>query len=114
MQRRSFIGAVTTVLGALSVPSFLLPDETLPPIYGDGVHDDAPGIQARLDRGIPVELEHGEYRLDDTILLSDDRGDLSIKHSRLETNARPWLRVEDYDPDWNNLKINSDTFNDVG
>ena len=30
----------------------------LPPIYANGVNDDGPGIQWRLDHGVPVHIEH--------------------------------------------------------
>lgn len=45
----------------------LFEDDPLPPIYGDLIHDDAPGIQARIDRGIPVRLTGSRHLIGQTV-----------------------------------------------
>ena len=49
------------IAGAASLATIALPASaeavTAPPIYANGVQDDAPGIQWRLDRGISVHID---------------------------------------------------------
>jgi hypothetical protein len=52
LSRRSFLGGVL----ALSAATLVVPRLPLPRIVGDGIHDDAPGLNALLC-GDPVSIE---------------------------------------------------------
>lgn len=56
LSRRSFLRGVL----ALSVTPALAKLPMLPTIYGDGVHDDLPGLQAMID-GEPFHIENGGF-----------------------------------------------------
>ena len=80
--RRSFLkGALAlTTIAASGIPALA----EIPRIYGNGVHDDAPGLQALFD-GLPVEIENerivavegrvenGTFALSRTVHVRSDR-----------------------------------------
>lgn len=53
MNRRTFLRGLLTVT-AVSIAPVTLGDSGIPRIVGDGIHDDAAGIQAAID-GLPFE-----------------------------------------------------------
>jgi hypothetical protein len=52
--RREFLGGAIALTGALAVPGVAL--ASIPKLYGDGVHDDAPALNALL-AGEPVDAD---------------------------------------------------------
>jgi hypothetical protein len=104
MDRRSFlrigVSAATGVAIALALPSSLQAAiaESLPVIYGDWEHDDAPGLQAAID-GTPflcasglvvasagrVVIRDGSFTLDSGLYFhhSPDRPAVRIEHCEL-------------------------------
>lgn len=59
LSRRSFLGGVMALTASTALPirgAFAL---ALPTIWGDGVHDDAPGLNALL-QGLPFHVENDD------------------------------------------------------
>lgn len=54
VSRRSFLGGALTIAAASLVPVVAFTDP-VPVLWGDGVHDDAPALQALID-GKPFEV----------------------------------------------------------
>lgn len=62
IDRRTFLRGLFTVAAVSIVPAIPGVQQRAPRIVGDGVHDDAPGLQAALD-GKPFECEGQIVRL---------------------------------------------------
>ena len=59
LSRRSFLGGAIALTAAVAITG---PLKLLPRIIGDGVHNDAPGLNA-LFRGEPVSIENKGVKL---------------------------------------------------
>lgn len=70
MSRRLFLGGLVTIAAATQVRAV----DRRPILWGDGIHDDAPALNAWL-RGEPVRI------MDDAFALQGD--DCTIDHARL-------------------------------
>lgn len=57
LSRRSFLGGALSVAVIASVPAGISASPEIPRIYGNGRHDDAPGLQALID-GKPFICEN--------------------------------------------------------
>lgn len=67
LSRRSFLGGVMALTASTALPirgAFAL---ALPTIWGDGVHDDAPGLNALL-QGLPFHVENDDVVAADGVI----------------------------------------------
>lgn len=71
--RRRFLQGVAALAAVVVLPKLPLPElgPTVPILYGDGVHDDSPGLQALIN-GEPVDKRDNASRMlpDGTLYIS--------------------------------------------
>jgi hypothetical protein len=88
--RRDFIkGATATLAVAAVLPASAFAQSEVPIIYGDGIHDDAPGLQALID-GKP-------YRVAPTVtgaIYRDASGDAHVRGGRYRIDNPIHLRTD--------------------
>ncbi len=65
MRRSDFIKALIAI--PLAAKAVVMAASRIPRLWGDGIHDDAPAIQAMLDDGGVCVLPQGEYLLGSTV-----------------------------------------------
>lgn len=99
LTRRSFLRGVLTVAAVTALPAIPLAD--VPVIYGDGIRDDAPGLQAMFN-GEPFRIDGeaivatsstirgGRFALSKTVFIDRDGGSLIIDGA--EFSALPGYR----------------------
>jgi hypothetical protein len=88
----AFAAGLATALPALSI-------ETLPTIYGDGIHDDTDGLQAALDgkdfhcrdKSVTVtdgnvRISNGNYLVSRTLVVPNSDRELCIEGCRFEVD----------------------------
>ena len=75
------------IVGAASLSAFVFPAcseaETAPPICANGVHDDTPGIQWRLDRGLTVHIENRTLLLMTPICVRNPDASLALINTKI-------------------------------
>ena len=81
MYRNAFL-AITASLASLSLPPCAAAD-ILPPVYANGIDDDSPALQWRLDHGMSVHIEDQTLLLKTPVQLRTPGASLSFKNTEV-------------------------------
>lgn len=93
VDRRTFLKSAGAGLGALMIAPGLLSRmtswNTAPTLYGDGIHDDTPGLQALID-GEPVNVRDPAMRFENGVVYLT-RGNYRIATGPIRLSSKTGL-----------------------